>query len=179
MDRNSPLHNVLQKENWESISKAPERMKTNKDDSLAPLEKGEEVDKIKHNEDLKTLHKNEEILQHNLQKMKEVIDTLERVMNNKFNRQAEVIDEIIEKMNKLVQNNNDFEIKLNKIDSQVMDMVGPQTSVKEFAPKKEEEPRMIHSSDSKCKNTSTMENEVDTNAVSIETIFNCSNKKFD
>ena len=172
MDRNSPLKNVLQEENWESISKAPERMKTNKDTSLAPLEKGEDIDKVKHNE---------EILQHNLQKIKETIDTLERIMNNKFNRQAEIIEELIEKINKLVQNNNDFEVKLNKIDSQVRDMKGSQTKVKEFTPEKEQEkerPRGIPNSDSKCKDTSTMENEVESEDVSIEKIFNYSNKKF-
>ena len=165
MDRNHPLKNVLQKENWESINKAPERMNTNIDNSSeSPKEEvvtGKAPDCSQ--------------MQHKLQKMSESIDALERVMNNKIKNQNELIEEIISKVNRLVQNNNDFEVKLNKLDNNMRNInVAPKHNT---ANSKVEAPRGMNNSN--CKNTSTMESEVDVDAVSIENIFNCSNKKFD
>jgi len=166
MDRNHPLKNVLQKENWESINKAPERMNTNIDNSLESLKEKKVVtgEKPDCNQ-----------MQHKLQKMSESIDALERIMNNKIKNQNELVEEIIAKVNKLVQNNNDFEVKLNKLDSNMRNInVAPKQNTSN---QKIDAPRGMNNSN--CKNTSTMENEVDVNAVSIENIFNCSNKKFD
>lgn len=164
MDRNHALKNVLQKENWESINKAPERMNTNPDNSLQPLESksdNEKEEQVVHKkEDLAILHKNEEIMQHNIQKIKETIDTLERIMNTKLNEQGELLNQVVGKMNNMIANYNEIEAKMNKYKSQ---------SLKGSSKK---EVKKDH------KDTSTMEKEVNPDDVSIEKMFNCSNKKF-
>ncbi|MCK5107552.1 MAG: hypothetical protein KAQ83_02395 [Nanoarchaeota archaeon] len=168
MDRNHALKNILQKENWESINKAPERMNTNQNDSLRSLEsksdnenKNEDLKKLHKEEEFKILHKNEEIMQHNIQKLKETIDALERIMNTKLNDQANLVNQVVEKMNKMIANYNELEKRMNACKSQ--------TTIKK-SPKKEN--KKAH------QDTSTMETEISCADVSIEKIFNCANKKF-
>jgi hypothetical protein len=155
MDRNHPLHNVLQDENWESINKAPERMNTNQDNSLKPLESTSDNEK----------DKNIEILQHNVQKLKETIDALERVMNTKLNDQADLVNQVVEKMNKMIANYNELESRVNNIKPQTI----INTDNKKEAKKEDKKEH---------KDTSTMEEEISCEDVSIEKMFNCSNKKF-